>query len=231
MLRLFAKIPWAVRLLIVALAAVAVILLVLFRGEIPGLVAQARQFLVEAIAYLEGWGPIAYYGAYGVATLVGLPASPFIVAGAAAFGKGIGFLGAFAALVLSLSLSHLLTTRLLRAQVARLLGRLGYSIPQVPAHEARNLTLLMRLTPGMPLVIQNYTLPMAGVPLSTNLVLTLPVQGCVALGFVFLGDAFTKGNVGKAVVGAMLLAAVAIGVGWYRKHRLKANREAIPTQS
>jgi uncharacterized membrane protein YdjX (TVP38/TMEM64 family) len=187
---------------------------------------QARGALAWIVEHMKELGPVGFYAVMAALTTVGAPVSIFIVAGGAAFGKLWGVCGGLAALVLSAVAAQVLCRYLFESPLRRLLAAAGRTIPKVAPESHRAFALVIRITPGPPFVVQNYVLSLGGIPLRINLACMVPIQILYVSGFVFLGDAFTKGNFGRALIGVALLAAGAAVVHLLRKRH--ANR--IPTQ-
>lgn len=76
---------------------------------------------------------------------------------------------------------------------------------------------MLRITPGVPLFVQNYTLGLLGVPLLHSLVIALPICGLYTSGFVLTGGAIFKGHIGLIIAGFSLLAAASIGINLARR--------------
>jgi len=83
----------------------------------------------------------------------------------------------------------------------------GVEIPQAKGYQ---LAILMRATPGVPLPFQNYFLGVSGVPPKIYWVVTIPVQGLWALGFVIFGDGLLQGNSKTLIFGLGMLVAISI---------------------
>ena len=176
-------------------------------------------------AWLERLGPLGYYSGTALLATVGAPVSLLLVAGGAAFGAGWGLAGGLLALAASASLAHLLSRYFLEAPLRNLLRRKGRSIPRVTPDSERMFALVMRVTPGLPFVVQNYVLALGGVRLSVNIACLLPVQLLYVSGFVFLGDAFSRGNWGRALAGVCLLVVAGLVVYWIRKKNIHGNQK------
>lgn len=216
MLNRLRRIPKPLLIAAAVAACVGLALAWAFRGELPGAVTWGRDRLAEAVQSLQALGPVGYYGGFLVLASLGAPASVFVVAGAAAFGPAVGILGALAVLVACATVTHFMALHVIEALALRILARFGKTILKVPPQSRRTFALVFRLTPGMPFFVQNLALPLAGVPLSLNLALLVPIQVVYVSGFVFLGDAFMSGKAGRAVLGIALLVVAGAFVHWLR---------------
>jgi uncharacterized membrane protein YdjX (TVP38/TMEM64 family) len=106
--------------------------------------------------------------------------------------------------------TYALARRALRPFFESMMKRLGYKIPEVDEGDLTGLTILMRVTPGIPFFVQNYLLGIAGVPVGKYLAISCPVTWIYGTGFVLFGDALLHGK-GKMIfiaVGLLLAGAV-----------------------
>lgn len=208
--------PWGLLALAALLGLAGTAALVLLVPP-QDLLPLARRTLDTTVATLQELGPVLFYAAGAALCLVGAPVSPIWIAGAAAFGPWTAFAGSVAMLVTAISGAHLVANRVLRTLLLRLLARLGRDVPQVKPENHLAFALLLRITPGVPFVLQNNLIPLAGVPLRVNLAAGLPVQSAYAAGFCFLGGAFLSGSAGTAIAGVGILAAAALVVRMLRR--------------
>jgi len=164
-----------------------------------------------------------------VAAMVLLPLGPFpasvlFVLAGNRFGAIPGFLLAVGALAANMSLGYWLARRGLRGPLERWLASRGKSVPTFdPADELRFL-LLFRITPGMPLFIQNYVLGLAGVRFSRYLPVSLAAQAPYVLAFTWFGQSLTQKSGWKVVLGIAGIAAAILAVSLLRK--ILARRKA-----
>ncbi|HTH48838.1 MAG TPA: VTT domain-containing protein [Candidatus Limnocylindria bacterium] len=156
--------------------------------------------------------------------LVGMPASPLLVAAGIRLGTVAGFALVLGALVVNLTAGYWLARRWMRAPLTRWLERRGYKIPQLAAEDETQFILLFRVTPGVPLFAQNYLLGLAGVSFRRYLLLSLPVQAAYALAFVWFGQSLNSSATWKVMVGVGALVALVLAVNLLR--RWLAHRKA-----
>ena len=67
-----------------------------------------------------------------------------------------------------------------------------------------------------PLIVQNYVLGCARVNFLRYLLLTLPIQGAYAIGFVVFGHSLTQSSVWKIVLAVGLMVAIILAVSLLR---------------
>jgi uncharacterized membrane protein YdjX (TVP38/TMEM64 family) len=173
-----------------------------------------RLSIDDAIAVLRSAGPLPFFGAMAILPALGIPMSIFYLAAASAFSAQMGVGGVIAAsgaaLVSDLAISYWLARYGLRPWLERIIGRTKYKIPVVAAGDQLQITLLVRITPGPPFVVQNVLLGLAEIRFFTFLWISWVVNMLYACGFIIFGDAIIHGK-GKAVfLGLMALAAVAV---------------------
>jgi uncharacterized membrane protein YdjX (TVP38/TMEM64 family) len=169
--------------------------------------------------------PIPFFAAMALLPALGVPIGPFFVLAGAAFGIRLGLVGSAAALGVNLLLCYRIGRGRLRRMMARLLGRLGYSLPSFDGRRtgAARFTLLVKLTPGLPAFAKNYLLGLAGVPLRMYFIVGMAVTGTYGAALVILGESAFHHDLRRLVVPALVIALAGIGVWiWRRKQRDRA---------
>jgi uncharacterized membrane protein YdjX (TVP38/TMEM64 family) len=216
------KLPW------LKLAVVAVVLgvgaLLVLRG------LDVRALAERAMALVRAQGPVVFFLAMAILPGVGAPASPFDLAAGPAFGEQLGMplvvVLACAALTVNMTLTYWLARRALRPVLERLMTRFGYKLPALEPSELMDLTIVMRVTPGMPFVIQNYLLGMARVPFGRYVIVSSVIIWIYTVGIVLFGDAVLHGKGGMAVVAVSVLVVAAVATHWVRKNLAKKKAAA-----
>jgi uncharacterized membrane protein YdjX (TVP38/TMEM64 family) len=125
-----------------------------------------------------------------------------------------------ASLAINLPLSFLLGRTILRRFLLRLFARFGYQLPEVQQRNQLQLALLLRITPGLPVTVGNYLLPIAGVRFSTYFIASWLVQMAFAAGFLTLGRSLFSGR------GGVLILALCVILGATMAARLLRSRLA-----
>ena len=156
-------------------------------------------FLLAAIAILPGFG---------------VPSSPFLI-----------LCGALSDKTGSLLLACLLTAAALwvnalwmflfaaypgRRIIKKFLERFSRKMPDLPQAQGIQLAVILRVTPGVPLTLQNYLLGVSGISLRNYLLVSMPVMALWAMGFVVFGEGLLEGNAKLLLVGVGLLIALVI---------------------
>ena len=171
----------------------------------------------SAMAAMGNAHPALLFLALALLPLVGVPASPLIIAAGVRLGTASGFALVVAALLCDFSLGYWLARRWMRTPLTRWLAGRGHVVPVLaPADEAQFI-LLFRITPGIPLSVQNYVLGLAGVDFTRYLLISLPVQAVYALTFVWFGNSLADNAAWKLALGTALLVAIGLAVGLLRR--------------
>ena|GEM_PF-1498923 len=167
-------------------------------------------FLLLAIAILPG---------------LGLPSSPFLVlCGALTEKTGSTawacLLTAFALWVNALWM-FLFAAYPGRRIIEGILQRMSKKLPDLPQMQGVRLAIILRVTPGVPLTVQNYLLGISGISLKNYLLVSIPVMGLWAVGFVVFGEGLLEGDSKMIIVGVGLL------VGFSLTARMIAKRHGL----
>ncbi len=211
------KLPWvklAVAGVVLAVAAVLVM-----RGvDLPALINRGMDLIRRV-------GPVAFFLAMAVLPTAAVPFSLFTIPAGEAFAPqlGLGTVIAIALVVLAvnLALSYWVARYALRPVLTRLLQRYGYAVPRVTPDNALAVTLVMRLTPGPPYVVQCYVLGIAEVPFGLYMIASWLCQAPWVVGFIVLGQGLLNGNFIVAAKGLGVLVVLVVAVQWLRKKYAK----------
>jgi uncharacterized membrane protein YdjX (TVP38/TMEM64 family) len=174
---------------------------------------------VEAgLAAVRAAGPGWYFAAMAV---VPLPLAWFTVPAGEAFAAQLTLGGVIAAalgaVAVQLALSYAVARYALRPAIERLVRRRGLAVPRVTAANALSVALLVRLTPGPPMVLGSCVLAVAEMPFGRYLLVSWLVALPWVLGGVVLGRGALAGDFKLLVAGAGVLVAAAVAVRWARK--------------
>ena len=134
------------------------------------------------------------------------------------------------ALALNMSWTYWLAAGPGRRWVVRLIRLFGIEIPVLPGRDHLRLILVLRLTPGVPLFLQNYALGFLHAPFRLYLPLSIVLTGLFASGFVLVGAGVSDGRFMPVLSGAALVAAGAVLTHWLRvvlQRRAAANRAGV----
>jgi uncharacterized membrane protein YdjX (TVP38/TMEM64 family) len=184
-----------------------------------------RAWLETGMGWVRSAGPAAFFVAMAIAPGLGVPVIPFDLAAGPVFGEQLGMplvvALSIASLCVNMLLTYALARRALRPVLEKLMGRLGYRLPRMDAADLVDLTIVMRVTPGMPFCVQNYLLGLAGVPFVRYVLISVGVIGVYTAGIVLFGDALLHGKGKMAIIAVSLLIVAVVITHWARKHYTK----------
>jgi uncharacterized membrane protein YdjX (TVP38/TMEM64 family) len=103
-----------------------------------------------------------------------------------------------------------------RGLVTRCLGKRWDRWKQIDQSNLIRLTILLRVTPGVPLFAQNYILGLFAVPYLKYILISIPLNAIYVVGFILTGGAVFKGNFGLAITGILILAAASLLIHFIR---------------
>lgn len=104
-----------------------------------------------------------------------------------------------------------------RGLVERWLKDSKVQIPTLPKGNDLKLILVLRLTPGMPLFVQNYVLGFLRVPFGLYLSVSMACTGMIACGVVLTGAGVGDGKLTPVLAGIGLLVVAAVALSVVRK--------------
>lgn len=165
-----------------------------------------------------GWkreaDPLPFFLLMAMLPALGFPITPLFVLAGAMFGSVLGLSGSLLALAGNLLLCHWIAHSGLRPYLERLLARTRYRLPSFDGHRrsALQFTLLLRITPGVPLFIKNYLLGFSDIPLRLHFGVSMLLTGAYGAGFVLLGESMLEHNLVEALIGAAILVVISLAV-------------------
>lgn len=178
-----------------------------------------------------GWcrsNPLILFAAIAVLPGFAFPASPLLILAGVVWGSNpLGCGLALLAVIINISWSHLLAAGPGNRIILRLLGSRWQRWQDIPAADHWRIACLLRVTPGVPLFVQNYMIGVLGVPLLHSLAIALPITGLYVCGFVLTGGAIFQGRIGLLILGISILVAATLAVKIIR--RRLAGSAPIPT--
>jgi uncharacterized membrane protein YdjX (TVP38/TMEM64 family) len=190
--------------------------IVLLRGSDP------REWLAELLATIRQFGPVAFFSAMAILPAFGCPLTVFTLTAGPVFGATLGLplvlASAGAAIAANLALSYWLARYAFRPWIEWLFTRLGYQLPQVSPETELPLTVLVRVTPGPPFVLQSYLLGLAGVAFRIYMFVSWPISTAYAIAFILFGDSLAQGKGKLALLSVSLFIALTVGVQFLRRH-------------
>jgi len=166
--------------------------------------------------------PLVLFFALVVLPGLGFPASALLLLAGVTWGSNwSGCAVALLATFLNMSWTYLVAAGPARTVVARLLGTRWDRWRSMGQKDRIRLAVLLRVTPGVPLFVQNYVLGLLAVPFLPYILISVPINGVFVVGFVLTGGAIFEGRVGLAISGVAVLVAAIVLV-----HLLRARFKA-----
>lgn len=126
-----------------------------------------------------------------------------------------------AALALNMSWTYWVASRPGRGLAEKLLAVWTLRIPELPKGNDVRLILILRLTPGMPLFLQNYALGFFRVPFRLYLPLSMGCSGLIASGVVLSGAGVATGNLTPLLTGVAVIVLGWFVVQWIRRRMVR----------
>lgn len=149
-----------------------------------------------------------------------VPVSPIWLLAGMRFGPVVAMAISAFSLILNFGLAYLLSAKLIRGPIERILIRYKFTIPQLPKEDQAKFTFLIRLVPGNPLCVQNYLLGIMRVKPILYFGIGIPIQLLYALTFIQFGGALFHGQVGRLIIAALFLIVIILGVKLCAKYYL-----------
>lgn len=214
------------RTIIVASVVAAIVLLAvlaLFYGPGP----HVGQNVHQAIALFREAGPTVFFLAMALLPAVGFPLGAFTLAAGPVFGPTLGVAAvvgcAILAIAVNVALSYWISSRALRPLISRIARWMGYTLPEISPANAWRVTLIVRIVPGPPFVVQSYLLGLARAPFRIYMAVSVVVPACYIAGTIMLGDALVRRDP-WAIASAIALFVIAGGVIYQLQKRLSPPR-------
>jgi uncharacterized membrane protein YdjX (TVP38/TMEM64 family) len=199
-----------------------------------GVFLAAWQAGVDVEMALEAWegarGWLADHPVWLFVAILILPALPvpnsallLLVGSAWADRPLLGCAVSLAALTLNMVWTYWLAAGPGRGMVGKWLESTGTKLPETLPENRVRMTVILRLTPGIPFFLQNYALGFLGVPFRTYLTASLLCASLPACGFVLGGAGISSGKLGPAITGVSVIVVVVVALGWVRSRLAQRN--------
>jgi uncharacterized membrane protein YdjX (TVP38/TMEM64 family) len=181
-----------------------------------------------SLIWLQRARPVPFFSAMALLPLIGFPITPFFVLAGALFDVRLGVIGAVIALGCNLAACYFLA-RKLRPSLERLLRRLDRQLPNAGSGtwKAIRFTMTVKLTPGVPAFIKNYSVAIAGVAFLPYFFSSLLITGVYGVAVLVLGDSLLNHDRGQILKVGAVLAVLALGAWWWRRRHVKEEGQVI----
>ncbi len=197
----------------------------LFAALVAALYAFTEFDLAKLRAWIDGLNPFAIIPLMAVLPAIGFPVSVVYLVAGARFGPLWGGVVVAGATAMHLTLTYLIANSFLREPLQRFIAKRHFHLPQVPADEQAAIALVAALAPGLPYVVRNYLLALAGLRLRVLLWVCLPVYVARSYVTILLGDLGADPSrrrllilLGVDCLKVVICAAV---IWWLRRHHRK----------
>ncbi len=181
-----------------------------------------RGLFQRGIDAIRSAGPLAFFVAMAVLPAVGVPLLVFMLPAGKLFGERLGLpvvvACSLAATTFNMLFTYWLARWALRPPLARLIERLGYKLPQVASGDATDLVVILRVTQGIPFLVQNYLCGLAEVPFAKYLLVSCLAGWPAQAAYVVFGQALLEGNGRVILIAVGALAALVAAAHLVRRH-------------
>jgi uncharacterized membrane protein YdjX (TVP38/TMEM64 family) len=138
--------------------------------------------------WMDDLNPAVVLPLMAVLPIAGFPIAVVYLVAGARFGPVWGGVVVAGITVVHLLGTYLVARSFLRAPLQRFIERRNAHLPEVPEDEQAAVCLIAALVPGLPYVVRNYALALAGVRLKYYLGVCLPVYVARSYVTILLGD-------------------------------------------
>lgn len=146
-----------------------------------------------------------------------IPSSPLLILAGIVWGATWQACAiAISATAINIIWSHLVAAGPAHQLLNRLIGHRLARFRNLSTADQFRVVTVIRLTPGIPLCVQNYGLGLLGTPLRLSLLLALPTTGLHICGLVLTGGAIFEGHYGLIILGISILIVTGILIHFLR---------------
>lgn len=183
-----------------------------------------REPLNHFLDQLRQWGAVPFYAVFALTISFGVPPTPFLLAAGAAFDFGTNLIGIPIAYACSLTIAYAYARSLFKRQLEQFLTTRAPYLAGLLRNNPVITTLLVRLTPGFPYVLQNCLLVTTCRSFLGFLLPSLPPLVFLAMLYASLSKSLMAGKYGVLVLLLFVLGAVIVAF------RRITQRHAINTE-
>jgi uncharacterized membrane protein YdjX (TVP38/TMEM64 family) len=175
--------------------------------------------------WIDGLNPIAVLPLMALLPVVGFPIAVVYLFAGARFGPLWGGVVVLGITAVHLILTYAIANSFLRKPLQRLIERKHQHLPQIPVDEQAAICVIAALVPGLPYVIRNYLLALAGVQFRYYFWVCLPIYVARSYVTILLGDMSSNPNTHKIMilvaVDVLKIAICAFVIWRLREHHRK----------
>jgi uncharacterized membrane protein YdjX (TVP38/TMEM64 family) len=188
--------------------------------------------LGDLTTWIDAQSALAVIPIMALLPIAGFPISVVYLVAGARFGPGWGGVVVAGVTAVHLIGSYVIARSFLRAPLQRFIEKRHAHLPQIPDDEQAAVCLIAALIPGLPYVVRNYILALAGVKFRYYFWVCLPVYVARSYVTILLGDMTsdpTRSKIIILVVVDILKVAICALVIWrLRKHHQKYHGHDSP---
>jgi uncharacterized membrane protein YdjX (TVP38/TMEM64 family) len=176
----------------------------------------------EAVmAWLREAHPLPFFAAATLLPIFGVPISPFFILAGASFGRWPGLIGSELALAANLVICYWIARSGIRQWLVSLLQKFGHELPEFSESNKRTFRFILtvKLTPGPPQVVKNYTLGAARVPFNLFFGTSMLINGVYAALLVIVGESILSHQLSRALIAVAVVVVLAAAARWGLRKR------------
>jgi uncharacterized membrane protein YdjX (TVP38/TMEM64 family) len=199
----------------VAVAFVAVVILYLFRDQIPPI----GELRTELQLFLASIPAPLYFIAFVILPAFGVPLSLFYLTALAVLGSENIFVGlaiGLLAVALNMIFTNLITRGFLHPVIEWVIRHRHLSIPKIKPENEWKLVTALRVSP-IPFALQNYLLALGHCRWRYYLGLSIIVQGSIGITIMMVGESILKGGLGYILLAIFAFLMLNLIIDHFRK--------------
>jgi len=201
--------------ILILLAACGVYAMIVTGISPADIKAAVNQIIEEISKYL-----VLVYLSVVIVGGLPLPLSPFLILAGVLFsnrfGMPVAVVTCYSAMVLSMIWTYFVSAYPMRSVFEKVVGLFSSKFPEIPDEHKSKVTLIIRITPGIPFFLQNYFLGVSRVPFGKYMLIGMSIHLLYTPAFVIGGGALFEGKAGLAIAAVSLLVIAGIVVHWLR---------------
>lgn len=181
-----------------------------------------RAVLDQCLTQLRLLGPLPFFAVFALCISFGVPPTPFLLAAGAAFGVLTNLVGFTISYAISLIIAYGCARPLFKRQLDAFMERKAPFVSGLLRENSVLATLLVRLTPGFPYVLQNCLLVSVSRSFRAFLLVSLPPLISLSMLYASLGRNLMAKRYGLLAFFLALLAAMILLLRFILRRRAGA---------
>jgi uncharacterized membrane protein YdjX (TVP38/TMEM64 family) len=178
-----------------------------------------REPLNNFLAQVREVGPVAFFLVFAIGISAGIPATPFLFMAGATFDVLTNIIGLSACFAFSLAISFFYANRLFKRQLGDFMQQKAPVISGILQANPIAATILVRLTPGFPYVLQYCFLVTVSRSFAAFFLASLPPVLAMATLYTLMGKNLMGGNYRLLILVGFILAAVILVMRFITQRR------------